>query len=42
MPQITANFLPKTPTITTSSSLDPALRNKSASTLARQRTGLLG
>jgi len=43
MPQIGANFLPKTPIIaTTNSSLDPSLRNKSANTLARQRTGLLG
>jgi len=42
MPQIAANFLPKTPVITTNSSSDLSLRNKSAYTLTRQRTGLLG
>lgn len=42
MPQIAANYLPKTPIIATNSTVDATLRNKSANTLARQRTGLLG
>jgi hypothetical protein len=37
MPQIAANFLPKTPV-----ALDTSLRNQSANTMPRQRTGLLG
>ena len=37
MPQIASNFLPKTPV-----ALDPPLRNRSANTMPRQRTGLLG
>jgi hypothetical protein len=42
MPQIAANLLPKTVIAATNSVLDSSIRTKSANTLARQRTGLLG
>ena len=42
MPQITTNFVPKTAMATTNSALDSSLRTKSANTIPRSRTGLLG
>jgi hypothetical protein len=42
MPQITTNFSPKTTMGTTNSTLDPSVRTKSANTVPRHRTGLLG
>jgi hypothetical protein len=42
MPQIATNFLPKTSMNTTNSALDSSIRTKSANTIPRHRTGLLG
>jgi hypothetical protein len=42
MPHIGNNFLPKTSMSTTNPVVDSAVRTKSANTIPRQRTGLLG
>ncbi len=42
MPQITPNFLPKTSMGASNPALDTSIRTKSANTIPRQRTGLLG
>jgi hypothetical protein len=42
MPQIAANLLAKSPLAATNNVLDASIRTKSANTMARQRTGLLG